>query len=286
MATRTPTKGTTTPSRLAAVRRAPSQLRAAAIGDHGVCSRVLQHAVGSKTRTSPSAARARCVSRTTSALTDVDTTGPCHSRIAGTTRPVVLPDCEGPTTSTDVRAWALISVPLYSPRVILPACGASVCSGVSSSRSAHCALRCGSSRCRWRATNATARATPPSTTAPHTTTTASSTIASGRSCRTPAGQARAGLARCAGRLTTTARAPARVRLTGRPVATKPPVRLASQMIVGGASAAIATIAKTRSMPCRSRALIPVLLREAVRRRRRRRSRAPRRSGCPSLGRCR
>ena len=75
-----------TPRSRAAVRRAPSQERAAPIGDHGVCgSSVL--AVGSKTRTSPRAARAAWVSLTTSLLIEVDRTGPSHSSSAGTTTP-------------------------------------------------------------------------------------------------------------------------------------------------------------------------------------------------------
>ena len=46
---------------------------------------------------------ARKVSWTTSLLIDVDSTGPFHSIRPGTTMPVVLPDCEGPTTITEAR---------------------------------------------------------------------------------------------------------------------------------------------------------------------------------------
>ena len=48
--------------------------------------------------------------------------GPAHSSSAGTTSPVVLPDCEGPTTSTDARGSAAISLPVvhaerHAPRL-------------------------------------------------------------------------------------------------------------------------------------------------------------------------
>ena len=64
--------------------------------------------VGSNTRTSPLLGLAAWVSLTTSLLTDVDTAGPAHSSRAGTTRPVVFPDWEGPMTSTDARGSAAI----------------------------------------------------------------------------------------------------------------------------------------------------------------------------------
>ena len=108
-----------TPSRFAAVRRAPSQVWAAAIGDHGVWWSPV-HPVGSKMNTSPTLARAAWVSWTTSALIDVESTGPSHSRIAGTISPVLLPDCAGPTPSTDTRRSAAISLPVVPPSVIRP----------------------------------------------------------------------------------------------------------------------------------------------------------------------
>src|SRR3954454_12380387 len=89
-------------SRPAAVRRAAYQVLEAAIGDHTDVGSPLEP-VGSNTVTSPTRARAANVSRAASALTDVTSTGPSHSRIAGTASPVVLPDCAGPTTSTEVR---------------------------------------------------------------------------------------------------------------------------------------------------------------------------------------
>ena len=52
------------------------------------------------------AERAASVSRRRSVLTEVATTGPCHSRIAGIANPVVLPVCVGPTTITDCRGSA------------------------------------------------------------------------------------------------------------------------------------------------------------------------------------
>ena len=58
-------------------------------------------------RSSPGIAdRAASVSRSRSVFTDVATTGPCHSRIAGTAKPDVLPVCTGPTTITDWRGSA------------------------------------------------------------------------------------------------------------------------------------------------------------------------------------
>ena len=86
----------------AAVRRAALQLVDAAIGDHAAVGSPVE-LVGSNSFASPRRERAASVSCTRSALIDVASTGPSHSRIVGTTRLVVLPDCVGATTSTEVR---------------------------------------------------------------------------------------------------------------------------------------------------------------------------------------
>ena len=53
-------------------------------------------------------------------MTDVATTGPCHSRIAGMAKPVVLPVWVGPTTITDCRGSAATSRPSTRPSVSRP----------------------------------------------------------------------------------------------------------------------------------------------------------------------
>ena len=51
--------------------------------------------------TAPTRARSAAVEATRSVFTLVATTGPSQSRIAGIARPVVFPDCVGPTTSSE-----------------------------------------------------------------------------------------------------------------------------------------------------------------------------------------
>ena len=73
-----------------------------------------------------SAARALSVSRRRSVLTEVATTGPCHSRMAGMAKPVVLPVWVGPITIADWRDSAATRWPSTRPRLRRPGSGADV----------------------------------------------------------------------------------------------------------------------------------------------------------------
>src|SRR6516225_6356910 len=91
----------------AAIRCAPVHVDASRRGDHldvRADAPDLADPVGSNTQVRPRRARGSRVKPTRSAFTDVATTGPSHSKRAGMARPVVLPDCVGPRTSTEWRA--------------------------------------------------------------------------------------------------------------------------------------------------------------------------------------
>src|SRR6202035_416862 len=93
----------------AAVLRAPCHVVHAARGDH-VVARSPVEPVGSYTQVGPRALRPLMVSRTRSRFTEVAITGPSHSSTAGMARPRVLPDCDGPSTTTDARGSAASSI--------------------------------------------------------------------------------------------------------------------------------------------------------------------------------
>ena len=86
----------------AATRRALAQSSTPLSGVHPADGRPVA-SVGSYSQTLPWVARQPRVSATRSSLTLVASTGPCHSRMAGTAKPVVLFVWVGPMTHTEWR---------------------------------------------------------------------------------------------------------------------------------------------------------------------------------------
>ena len=238
---------------------------------------------------SPSCARARWVSCTTSALIEVESTGPCHSRIAGTISPVLFPDCAGPTPSTDTRCSATISVPWCSPRVIRPAAGRRACSSSSAAFSRATAtsyLGAPRSRAVLRSTRAHGCSTPwprqpprfrwaiprtgrtwsgpssaaPSATAPstrqvETTSSSCSANAPGSTRRSRGGHANAGSANRAGRRAKTPSASLSPRATGCPPSSTLASAVVTVTIANGTASTTATASAAMLPPPRSRPLM-------------------------------
>ncbi len=102
-----------------ATRCAPCQVRQPINGVQPAVSSRPVLRVGSYTQVFASGIdeRAVNVSCSRSVLTDVATTGPGHSRIAGMANPVVLPVWVGPITIADCRGSAKTSLPLTRPSV-------------------------------------------------------------------------------------------------------------------------------------------------------------------------
>ncbi len=129
--------------RRAAVRRCagrPPRSAEATIGDHGALGKP-QEPRGVEDPDLAARGSGDVGVWTTSLLIDVESSGPSHSSSAGTTRPRVLPACEGPTSSTDARCSAATSVRWWTPRVTRPACGRRTRSSASSPREAKRAAR-------------------------------------------------------------------------------------------------------------------------------------------------
>ena len=86
----------------AATRRALAQSSTPLSGVHPAEGRPVA-SVGSYSQTLPRVLRHPTVSATRSSFTLVASTGPCHSRMAGTAKPVVLLVWVGPITQTEWR---------------------------------------------------------------------------------------------------------------------------------------------------------------------------------------
>jgi hypothetical protein len=110
---------------VAAICWAPAQLRQNASGVHRAPTSP-EEPRGSRTTTSPRRSRWARVAFMTSGLTEVASTGPAHSRMAGMTTPAVLKLPGGPKTRTEWQSSAASSrpnAPPVRPRTTRPGWG-------------------------------------------------------------------------------------------------------------------------------------------------------------------